>query len=53
MKYAIGIGVAPTVLAFLAGFFGFGFSLSWPVCIAWFVASVAAGGAVSLARRRS
>lgn len=49
MKYAVLIGLAPTVQAFMAGFFGLG--LTWPAYIYWFVLSIAVGaGLIALKR---
>jgi len=53
MKYAVLIGVAPMILAFLAGFFGMTVSLGWLAYIAWFALSVAVGAGVVALKRAS
>lgn len=54
MKLAVLIGVLPVVLAFVAGFVGFSAPVwlsGWSVYIAWFVASVVVGAALTYAGR--
>lgn len=54
MKYAVLVGVAPIVLAFIAGFFGATITgIGWPAYLAWFVLSLAVGaGIVAIEKRR-
>lgn len=54
MKYAVLVGVAPIVLAFIAGFFGATITgIGWPAYIAWLVLSLVVGAVVVAARKRT
>jgi hypothetical protein len=51
MGYAVLVGLAPTIMAFIAGFLGV--ELGWPAYIAWFVLSIAVGAGVTVAKKRA
>jgi hypothetical protein len=53
VKYAVLVGVAPIVLAFIAGFFGATVGIGWPAYIAWFVLSLAVGAGVVAFKKRT
>lgn len=54
MRYAVLVGVAPIVLAFIAGFFGATITgIGWPAYVAWLVLSLAVGAAVVAFKRRT
>ena len=54
MRYAVLVGVAPIVLAFIAGFFGATITgIGWPAYIGWFVLSLAVGAGVVAFRKRT
>lgn len=52
IAYAILAGIAPVILAFVAGFFGASIGLGWPVYVGWFVLCLVAGAVVTVARGR-
>lgn len=54
MRYAVLVGVAPIVLAFIAGFFGATITgIGWPAYVAWFVMSLVVGAGVVAFRKRT
>lgn len=48
---AVVVGIAPMLLAFIAGFFGLVISLGWTAYIAWFMAALVVGVIVSALRQ--
>lgn len=54
MKVAVLVGVAPVVLAFIAGFFGATITgIGWPAYVAWFALSLVVGAGVVAFRKRT
>ena len=50
IAYAILAGIAPIILAFVAGFFGATVDVGWPVYIGWLIACLAVGAVVTIVR---
>lgn len=51
MRWALLVGIAPVVLAFIAGFFRMDVGLGWGFYIGWFVLCIIGGTVVTVARK--